>query len=255
MLKELQFNGAPAVVTGAGSGIGQATALVLGELGAHVVVTDLDGDTASETAKMLGNEGYACESHVLDVTDLDNITSFADEMASKHDYIKALVNNAGNSLFATATDLTDEQWQGNITLNLTSVFRMSKAFMPQLMKSPNGAAIVNTASIFGQMAFPGSTVYAAGKGGVISLTRQMAADYGKQGVRINCVMPGATLSAAVKRDIEMGYATMDQLQGRMLIGRVAECSEIANCIAFLASDASSFMTAAAVQIDGGQSLG
>jgi NAD(P)-dependent dehydrogenase (short-subunit alcohol dehydrogenase family) len=255
VLNELHFNGAPVVVTGAGSGIGQAAATVLGELGAHVVVTDLVAEKAAETEKQLTGSGVSCEAHALDVTDAKAITSFADAVAAKHGFIKSLINNAGFAQFGTATDLTDEAWQGNVTLNLTSVFRMSKAFLPLLMQSPNGGSIVNTASIFAFMAFPGTAVYAATKGGVVSLTRQMAADYGKQGVRINCVCPGGTLTPAVKHDIEMGYATEDQIKGRMLIDRMADPLEIGNAIAFLASDASSFITATALQIDGGQSLG
>lgn len=255
MLKELQFDGAPVVVTGAGSGIGRGAAQVLGELGAHVIVTDLDRAKAAETEKLLKDAGASCESHGLDVTDRGAIEEFAAAVADKHDYVKSLVNNAGFAQFGKATELTDEQWQANVTLNLTSVFRMSKVFMPLLVKSPNGGSIVNTASIFAFMAFPGTPVYAATKGGVVSLTRQMAADYGKEGVRINCVCPGATLTPAVQHDIDMGYATMDQLKGRMLIGRIAEIREIGNAIAFLASDASSFITATALQVDGGQSLG
>jgi NAD(P)-dependent dehydrogenase (short-subunit alcohol dehydrogenase family) len=255
LLKELQFDGAPVVVTGAGSGIGRGAAQVLGELGAHVVATDLDGDKAAETEKLLEDAGASCESHALDVTDRDAIASFAAAVETKHDYVKSLINNAGFAQFGKTTDLTDEQWQANVTLNLTSVFRMSKAFLPLLVKCPSGGTVVNTASIFAFMAFPGTPVYAASKGGVVSLTRQMAADYGKDGVRINCVCPGATLTPAVQHDIDMGYATMDQLQGRMLIGRVADPLEIGNAIAFLASDASSFVTATALQVDGGQSLG
>lgn len=255
MLKELKFDGAPVVVTGAGSGIGRGAAQVLGELGAHVVVTDRDGSTAAATEKLLTDAGASCESHALDVTDRDAIAAFGEEVAAKHGHIKSLINNAGFAQFGRTTDLTDEEWQANVTLNLTSVFRMSKAFLPLLMKSPSGGTIVNTASIFAFMAFPGTPVYAATKGGVVSLTRQMAADYGKQGVRVNCVCPGATLTAAVQHDIEVGDVTMEQLQSRMLIGRIADPLEIGNAIAFLASDASSFITATALQIDGGQSLG
>ena len=129
---------------------------------------------------------------------------------------------------------------------------MSKAFLPLLRKADDGASIVNVASTFGIIGHPEMPVYCAPKGGVLSLTRQLAVDYGGENIRVNGVCPGATLSPRVRNYIDSGVVDGTVVEELALLGRLAECDEIANVIAFLASDAASYIHGASIVVDGGQ---
>ena len=255
MLEELRFDGAPVVVTGAGSGIGQATAEVLGELGATVILADISRENLDRSEALMRDAGYAFEAHLLDVTDEDAIRALQADLEQRWDHLKGLVNNAGTSHFTPLTELPSDTWRQMIELDLTSVYLMCKAFVAMLARAPAGAAIVNIASVFALSGFPATPVYSAAKGGVVSLSRQLAADLGKDGIRVNAICPGATLSPLVKGEIEAGIADRALLESLMMIGRLGECRDIGNAIAFMASDAASFMTAANMVVDGGQSAG
>ena len=131
---------------------------------------------------------------------------------------------------------------------------MCRAFLPLLREAPSGASIVNVASTFGIIGHPEMPVYCAAKGGVLSLTRQLAVDYGKENIRVNGVCPGATLSPRVRNYIESGMVDGRAVEELALLGRLADCEEIANAIAFLASDAASYVHGVSMVVDGGQTV-
>ncbi len=254
MLERLKFHGAPVVVTGGGQGIGRACCETLGELGAHVVVVSKTGDNVRETEDILRRAGASCEGHVADVSDRRQVEALAADIASRHGHVKSVVNNAGTNFVKKLEDLEEDDWQRVIGIDLSSVYFMCRAFLPLLRKAPNGASIVNVASTFGIIGHPEMPVYCAAKGGVLSLTRQLAVDYGKENIRVNGICPGATLSPRVRNYIESGMVDGRAVEELALLGRLAECDEIANAIAFLASDAASYVHGVSMVVDGGQTV-
>ena len=252
MLNKLKFDCAPVVVTGGRQGIGRSTCEVLAELGAHVIVVSKTRENVLETEKILGDMGASCEGHVTDVSDKAQVDALAAAVAANHDRVKALVNNAGTNFVKKLEELEEDDWHRIIGIDLSSVYYMSRAFLPLLRKADDGASIVNVASTFGIIGHPEMPVYCAAKGGVLSLTRQLAVDYGGENIRVNGVCPGATLSPRVKNYIDSGMVDGTVVEELALLGRLAECDEIANVIAFLASDAASYIHGASIVVDGGQ---
>lgn len=254
MLKELQFNGAPVVVTGAGTGIGQACAVVLGELGATVVMTGRTEKTLRDSEAMVEETGAVYATWVGDVTDESNVIELRDMVEERWGHLKGLINNAGNNFRSKITELKSEDWHRIIDVDLTSVYYTSKAFLPLLSKAPGGGAIVNNASIYGVVGNPLMPAYSAAKGAVLALTRQLAVDYGEEGVRVNAICPGTTGSPRVLGYLEQGLSDYDRLMKKNIIQRIADCREIANVAVFLASDAASYVHGESVVVDGGYTI-
>jgi len=253
MIEELKFKGERVIVTGAGSGIGEACAHVLGELGAHVVLAGRTAEKLERVRADLAAKGVPCEAHALDVGVESDVLDFAKRIAAGGPAVKALINNAGTNLVKKLEDLSSEEWHRLIAVDLDSIFYLCKAFMPMLLAA-KGGSIVNVASTFGVIGSPNMPVYCAAKGGVLSFTRQLAVDYGPKGVRVNAVCPGPTLSPRVRGYVEKQLVSGENTRRMVPLGRFAECHEAANAIVFLASDAASFFNGASVVVDGGQTI-
>jgi NAD(P)-dependent dehydrogenase (short-subunit alcohol dehydrogenase family) len=253
MLKQLQFKGEAVVVTGGAQGIGLATAEALAELGASIVLAERDTDLIEVAAARIRERGVECLPVVTDVTKEADVAALAQVVADRFGRAKAIVNNAGNNFRTPLGDLPTEKWREIMNVNLDGVFFMCRAFIPLLLKAP-GPSIVNVASTFGVVGNPQMPAYCASKGAVVNLTRQLAIDYGPQGLRVNSVCPGPTLTPRLKGYIDKGLTSASVLAQQIKLGRLAECSEIANVIAFLASDAASFVNGATVVVDGGQTI-
>jgi len=253
MLQELQFDGEVVVVTGGGSGIGQSCAKALSELGATVVVVGRTENKLKDTQAMLRQKGGRCETFVADVaaeTQVQDLAKFVDDRFGR---AKAIINNAGNNFMSSIAELSTEKWRELMAVDIDSVFYMCRAFIPLLLKA-KGPSILNVASTFGHIGNPKMPVYCAAKGAVISLTRQLAVDYGKQGLRANSICPGPTLSPRVKGYFDHDPSVRDYAVRQVMLGRPAECDEIGNVAAFLVSDAASFVHGASVVVDGGQTI-
>jgi NAD(P)-dependent dehydrogenase (short-subunit alcohol dehydrogenase family) len=253
MLNELKFKGEVVVITGGGQGIGRATAEALAELGATLVLAERTEKQLHETEVALRARGAECISVVTDVSKEDDVARLAGVVEKRWGRAKALVNNAGNNFRTPLAELSTEKWREIAGVNLDGVFFMCRAFIPLLLKAEK-PSIVNVASTFGVIGNPQMPVYCATKGAVVNLTRQLAIDYGPKGLRVNSVCPGPTLSPRVKGYIDAGLTSQTRLEEQVKLGRLAECSEIANVIAFLASDAASYMNGATVVVDGGQTI-
>lgn len=254
MLDALRFDGHPVIVTGGGTGIGQACCVEFAKLGAQVIATGRSLETLEETAKLLREDGHGCDVFVMDVTKSEDVSALRDHVTSAYGTVKAVINNAGNNFRSTIEDLSEEDWHRLIDVDLTSVYLMCRAFMPMLKTAEGGGAIVNNASVYGLVGNPLMPVYCAAKGGVLSLTRQLATDYGKDNIRINAVCPGPAWSPRVRGYIESGQSSEDRLTSKVLLNRIADCREIADVMVFLASDAASYMQGVSLAVDGGYTI-
>lgn len=251
MLQKLMFHGAPVLVTGAGAGIGEACCFALAELGARVLAVECREEALAKLSAALGE---ACEPHLVDVSREDEVVRLHREVSARHPHLKALLNIVGTNHGARIVDLATEDWNRLLTVNLTSMFWMCRTFIPMLKLAPGGGAILNMASSLGVIGMPKMPVYCATKGAVMSLTRNLAVDYGRENIRVNAICPGTTTSPRLEAFIASGQADRATLEAMAPLGRLADCSEIANMAVFLASDAASYVHGASVVVDGGQTI-
>jgi NAD(P)-dependent dehydrogenase (short-subunit alcohol dehydrogenase family) len=253
VLKELRFNGEVVVVTGAGTGIGRATAEAVAELGATAVLVARTQSRLDEVKAAIEKAGGRAEAFAADVASESEVRRLRDFVAGRWGRAKAVVNNAGNNFISPVTELATEKWRELIAVDLDSVYFMCRDFIPLLLKADK-PAILNVASTFAHIGNARMPVYCAAKGGVVSLTRQLAVDYGARGLRVNSICPGPTLSPRVKGYFDAGRADPAGTLQKVMLGRFAECDEIANVAAFLVSDAASFVHGASILVDGGQTI-
>jgi meso-butanediol dehydrogenase / (S,S)-butanediol dehydrogenase / diacetyl reductase len=251
VLKELQFHGEVVVVTGAGTGIGRSTAQAVAELGATTVLVARTREKLEEVKSAIENSGGKAETFVADVSQEVDVRKLRDFVAQRWGRVKAVINNAGNNFISPVTDLATEKWRELLAVDLDSVYFMCRDFIPLLLKSKN-PSILNVASTFAHIGNAQMPVYCAAKGGVVSLTRQLAVDYGPKGLRVNSICPGPTLSPRVKGYFDAGRADPAGMLQKVMLGRFAECDEIGNVAAFLVSDAATFVHGASIVVDGGQ---
>ncbi|SRR5579875_1509825 len=256
----MRLDGKIAIVTGAGSGIGRATALRLAQEGANLVLNDLNQKTLDEIARQAGSAHRTKVATVAgDVSREETAASIAATATSQFGRVDILVNDAGIHHVGDITETSLEDWNRLIAVNLTSMFLVSRAIIPIMLKQRSGA-IVNLASIssfVGQEMDGKSTfLYNVTKAGVLQLTTSLATRYAADGIRVNCVCPGGVKTNLILGSILKGQDHIDDSIWKAIgpshpMGRVAEPSEIAAAIAFLASDDASFITGAALPVDGG----
>jgi NAD(P)-dependent dehydrogenase (short-subunit alcohol dehydrogenase family) len=242
-----------ALITGGASGIGQATALLFAREGAAVAVADLDEAGGQAVAQTIADEGGRAIFVPCDVTravDCQRAVRLAVEELGGLD---VLFNNAGIIRRATVLDTTEEEWDRVMAVNVKSIFLLSKYAIP-VMAQAGGGAIVNTASGWGLVGGRNAVSYCASKGAVVNMTRAMALDHGEQNIRVNCICPGDTDTPMLRDEARQLGASdedfMTEAADRPL-RRIGRPEDIAQAALYLASDAASFVTGAALVVDGG----
>ena len=247
----MRFEGRVVIVTGAARGIGAVTAEAFAHEGARLAVLDLDGAGADATAKRLRETGAEAVGFRADAAAPGDVRGVVDAVVDHWQRVDVLVNNAGGFATIRATeDITDAEWESILRSNLTSVFVASRAVLP-VMKRQRAGRIVNVSSVVARGgAVRVTSHYAAAKAGVVGFTRHLALEVGPDGITVNAVAPGTTMTERVKA-LRTPEQTREVAQ-TIPVRRLGEPMEIAEAILFLASDAASFVNGATLDVNGGQ---
>ncbi len=245
------------IITGAGAGIGRATAELLAREGGKVVVAEIDEKAGKETADLVKKTGGQAMFIRTDVTDRKSVSTMVSAAVRTYGGVNVLVNNAAAFVFGKVEDVTDEQWAKVFGVNVIGYANCVREVLPR-MRPAGGGAIVNIASVSSFIAQPAFIPYNASKGAVAQLTRCLAMDLAPDNIRVNAICPGAIRTQATDRHIaslglnpEKAYKEFGE---SALLKRMGKPSEIAQGVLFLASDESSFMTGAHIVMDGGASI-
>jgi NAD(P)-dependent dehydrogenase (short-subunit alcohol dehydrogenase family) len=246
--ERISLIGKVAIVTGGGSGIGRASAQLLARRGAKVVIGDLDAPAGKETADLIGETALFVPT---DISDEDSFKNLVATTVAEFGRLDIAHNCA--AIYLTGANIVDTDkatWDKVIAINLTGTFLGLRAEIPAMLKT-GGGSIINMSSVAGLVAQPGQPGYVPAKHGVIGLTKAAAIEYATQGIRVNAVLPGPSRTPMTERLIDADPALLEQLGGAIPMGRLGEPGDVAEAVAWLASDASAFVTGVALPVDGG----
>ena len=248
-----RLNGKVALITGGASGIGRATALRFAHEGAAVSIADVNEPAGNSVVQEINDNGGRASFTPADVTHVADCKRIVKNTIDHFGAIHILFNNAGIIRRASVVELSEEDWDRVIAVNVKSAFLMSREVIPIMIKA-GGGSIVNMASGWGLAGGPKAAAYCASKGAVVLLTKAMAVDHGRQNIRVNCLCPGDTDTDMLRTEAQQ----LGELDGQFLaesarrpLGRVGRPEEIAQAALYLASDGASFVTGTALVVDGG----
>jgi NAD(P)-dependent dehydrogenase (short-subunit alcohol dehydrogenase family) len=248
-----RLNGKRALITGGASGIGRATALLFAREGAAVCLVDLNEEGGEAVVRTIEEEGGRAVFVRADVTRASECREAVEQTVSSLGGLDILFNNAGIIRRATVVELTEEEWDQVMAVNVKSIFLLSKYAVP-VIRYAGGGAIINTSSGWGLVGGPRAVSYCASKGAVVLLTKAMAIDHGPQNIRVNCICPGDVDTPMLRTEARQ----LGQPEDRFLeesadrpLRRIGTPEEIAEAVLYLASDASSYVTGTALVVDGG----
>jgi len=250
-----RLDGKVALITGAASGIGLATAELFTREGSRLVLFDNQADPLKKLADRLVAEGHQVSSVVGDVTRSDDLRRAVELAVADHGRLDILFANAGIGFSGELVDTTDDDWDRVMDVNAKGVFLSARESVRQMLaQTPPGGSVVINGSISGLAGIPKQAPYGPSKGAVVEMTRQLAVEYATRGIRVNCVCPGTVDTPVLRKGMEMsgdpeGFLAM--LIAGHPIGRIARAEEIATSVLFLASDEASFITGAILAVDGG----
>jgi NAD(P)-dependent dehydrogenase (short-subunit alcohol dehydrogenase family) len=239
-----------ALVTGFGSGLGRAVAVLFAEEGAAIIGTSTTDSKGRTTVALIENENGKVFFRSGDVSQSAQMKSLVNEGVKRFGGIDIVVNSAGVRTNGSITEITEEQWDRTLDVNLKGVFVVSRLAIPEMIKR-GGGAIINIGARSGIAGQAGRAAYCASKGGMITLTEAMAMDYAAQKIRVNCICPGPTRTPMVDTSTP---ERLEYYKSRVPIGRIGEPEDIARAALYLASDEGSMVTAAILPVDGGMRL-
>jgi NAD(P)-dependent dehydrogenase (short-subunit alcohol dehydrogenase family) len=246
--------GTVSLITGAGSGIGRASALRFANEGSRVAVADVDTAAAAETVRLITAAGGSAADFRVDVTDPADTVALADGVVARFGGIDVLFNNAGIAGVGTLHETSVELWDRVMAVNVRGVFLVARAVVPHMIAARRGS-IINMSSTIAEIGLANRASYAASKGAVLALTRQMQADYATYGIRVNALLPGTIHTPFVDRYLAESYADpvsgLEALKKRQLTGDLGRPEDVANAALFLASDESRFVLGSGMFVDGG----
>lgn len=251
-----KLEGKVAVVTGAAMGIGRATVILLAREGAKVVVADVDEEQAEQTVELITESDGEARFVRTDVSRPEDVESAIDAAVDGYGKLDVLHNNVGVAMGASVVDTTEELWSRVLDVNLGGVYRGCKYAIPHMIRN-GGGSIVNSSSVQALRGLKGWAAYAASKGGIISLTQQVALEYAPYGIRVNCIAPGTILTpmnSQVFEEAEDPEALKETWNRMHPVGRFGKPEEVAEAVLFLAADSSSFITGQTLVVDGGMTV-
>lgn len=249
VLERFRVDGKLALITGAGSGLGRQFAETLSEAGARVALAARRREKLEETAEIIRASGGESLCLDLDVTDSASIRACLEELNASAGVADILINNAGIARQAFATDMSEDDWDAVLDTNLKGVFMMAQAVGQSMIKAGKPGSIVNIASILGLRVSKALSAYIASKAGVVHLTRALALEYTRYGIRVNALAPGYFVTEINESEFEQGGHEL--VRQRVPMGRVGDAPEIGGPMLLLASDAGSYMTGSVIAVDGG----
>ncbi len=246
------LDGKVTLVTGAASGIGRATAIAFAKAGARaVVIADIDEEGLDETAQMVRDSGADALPVKTDVSRAADVENMVAKTISAFGRLDCAFNNAGTEgVMAPTADITEQNWDRTLDINLKGAWLCMKAELPHLLAA-DGGSIVNCSSVAGLVGFQGAGAYAASKHGMVGLTKSAALDYAPTGVRINAVCPGVIHTAMIDRVLANDPGMEPAFTAMEPVGRMGRAEEVADAVVWLCSDAASFVTGQAIAVDGG----
>ncbi len=247
----MRLAGKIAVVTGAGNGIGEAMARLFSAEGAHVYITDMDGNAAEKVAVDLVGNGLAASSLAVDVTRGQDVTQLMRTIKSGHGRIDVLVNNAGLNILSDVRNMTDADWVRLREVNLDGVFRIARDGF-ELLRASGKGSLINVASIMGNRGVRPLAAYSATKGAVAALTRGLAVEYAPFNIRVNTLAPGYVETKLTQRALKLPQFRTALIE-KTPMRRFGTCDEMARAALFLASDDASYVTGCELVVDGGMS--
>ena len=239
-----------AIVTGAGQGIGRSIALKVAQEGADVAIGEMNPETGNQTKKEIEALGRKALFMEVDVADQKQIKAMVDEVLKAWKRIDILVNNAGFDRGATLLEVKEEDWDAVLGVHLKGTLNCMQAVASHMVENRYGK-IVNISSIYGRSGGVAAISYSSAKGGIIGLTRSVARELGRYQINVNVVLPGLILSPTIAK---MAEKYQKIIIDNTPLGRIGQPEEVANVVAFLASDEASFMTGAAVEVSGGWNM-
>lgn len=252
----MNLKGKVAIITGGAGGLGQAITKELIECGAKVIITDVNEEALIHAKKQYELDGKVIHTSLMNVLDKKNVNRMIGDIYETHGSIDILVNNAGGSLYTPKNleEIEEEHWNLVLNVNLRGTFFCSQAVVPFMKKQRKGS-IINISSIGGRSASPVTGVaYAAAKGGIISFSRRLAYEVGKDGIRVNTIAPGLVISGKRMQGMwdAMSHEEQQSVTNSIPLRRFGEAHEQAKVIAFLASDESAYMNGAVLDVNGGR---
>jgi NAD(P)-dependent dehydrogenase (short-subunit alcohol dehydrogenase family) len=246
----VNFKDKVVIITGAAAGIGQAAAIAFAEKDARVVVADIEVEKGKQTSSLIGGDAFFIE---INVANSESVKSMVKEVTKRFGRVDILVNNAGIYYQGDVIETPEEEWDKVIAVNLKGVYLCSHYVIPVMLRG-NGGVVINVASEAGLVGIAGQVAYNASKAGVISMTKSMAVDFGRQGVRVNAVCPGTTETPMVKNALKKSKDPEKErrkLEEYRPLNRLGRPEEIAAAILAMASDHLGYATGSVLSIDGG----